>query len=262
MNTPSRSLSQRLVLYAVGAGAVAGVASAGHHKKNTIHYSGPVEFSGDTIWFDLMDQSAPSSFPDFGDDFKLTSSCDKRNPAGDKASVKGKSNSNEKSEVAVKPGFFGEPDAIEFHAGQTIGPQDFFVFGFMDGYFYNSNTENTYFVGEWQVGDRGFLGLRITIDCKTYYGWADVTLNTLNCEDGPVFTLHSYAINTEPNESIAAGEKKPKQKHLHLAGPTCTPTPTATPTPTPTAPVPATGSAIGLLIAGAAGIASLKQRRQ
>ncbi|MEY2546326.1 MAG: hypothetical protein QOG48_1443 [Verrucomicrobiota bacterium] len=262
MNTPSRNLSQRLVLYALGAGAVVGVASAGngHKKKNTIHYSGPVEFSGDTIWFDLMDQTSPTSYPYYGDDFELFSRC-KSGQNGFKkgAFVKGKNNSFEKSKIAVTEGKFHEPDAIEFHAGDTIGTQDFWFYGFMDSYAYNANSENFYHFGQWQVGDRGFLGLKIIIDCKSYFGWADVTLNTLDCEGGPVFTLHSYAINTEPNESIAAGEKKAKSKHLHLAAPTCTPTPTPTPTPSP---ITGAGAAMSLLIMGAAGIGSLKQRRQ
>src|SRR5581483_5475400 len=61
VKTPSRNLSQRLVLSALSAGAVAGVATAGAgHKnknKNKIHYSGPEEFRSDDIWFDLMDQT-------------------------------------------------------------------------------------------------------------------------------------------------------------------------------------------------------------
>ncbi len=203
-----------------------------------------------------MDQTPPSSSPDLGDDFKIASICD-AGPNVKGAAVKGKYNSYEKAKVAVAPGkCSNEPDAILFHAGDTIGPQTFWFYGSMDSEFYNSNTEYNYNCGQWRPGDRGFLGFKIIIDCNAYFGWADVTWNTDSCFDGPNFTLHSYAINTEPNESIAAGEKKTKQKHLHVGKPTCTPTPSTTPPPS------GAGSAIGLLIAGAAGIASLKQRRQ
>jgi hypothetical protein len=260
VKTPSRNLSQRLVLYALSAGAVVGIASTGSAKKKKaekeIHYSGPEEFSADDIWFDLMDHTPPSATPMEGDDFKLFTVCD--GPSNFKgAGVKGKANNYEKSKIAVHPGKIGEPDAIMFHGGETIGPQNFFFIGAMDLQYYNSNTEYTYHFGDWRAGDRGFLGLKIIINCQAYYGWADVTYNTPDCiRPRSSFTLHSYAFNSEPNESIAAGEKKAKKVHLHLPAPTCTPTPSPTPPPA------STTSAIGLLIAGAAGIASLKQRRQ
>ena len=263
--TPSRNLSQRLVLYALSAGAVAGVASVGAKNKKEekeIKSSGPVEYSGDDFWFDLQNEVDPTPYLYFGDDFKLFSGCNFGKFGFEKhAGIKGKNNGpDEKSKIAVGEGKFGVPEAIQFHAGDSIGTQTFFFFGLMDAYGYNANTENFYAFGRWQPGDRGFLGLKLIIDCdKAYYGWADVTLNTLDCEGGPVFTLHRYAYNTEPNENIYAGQTKHKKKMLHLPAPTCTPTPTATPTPT----IPGnTGSAIGLLIAGAAGIASLKERRR
>ena len=254
MKTSSRNLSQRLVLYGVGAGAVTiAAAAAGKHlkSKNKIIYSGPEEFSGDTIFFDLQNVTPPSSSFMSNDDFKLKSNCGKKGTA----KIKGKGeytpqiatygprvSANASGPRAV---MINRQYAIEFHAGDTIGGQNFYGTAYLD---YDGD-------GPWQPGDRGFLGLKITIDCQDYYGWADVTLNTLNCEDGPIFTLHSYAINTEPDESIAAGEKKTKMTHLHLAPTMCTPT------PTPTPPVPSAGAMISLLIAGASGVTSLKKSK-
>jgi hypothetical protein len=222
--------------------ANAGASKKKNKHKDEIHYSGPVEFSADDIFFDLQDVVEPSEELLIGDDFKLKGQC--RNG---EAKVKGKG----PYDPQIAAFFDGtETYAHELHAGETIGPQNFFHSALLQDYGVIIGA------AEWHVGDRGFLGLRITIGCDDYYGWADVTLNTLNCDDGPIFTLHSYAINKEPFESIAAGEKKEKKTHLHLPASHCSATPTATPTPVQSA-----NGAIALLIAGAAGVETLKKRR-
>ena len=249
MKLPSRNLSQRLVLYSLGAGAVSvGVAYAGKHKPNHIVYSGPLEFSDNTIHFDLQNMTPPSSSFNPGDDFKMKSDCSKS-----KAKIKGEGNYNPKIGANIR---YSRPYAFKFSKNAVIGTQDFYGVAYFNDVYNGPSDGFGNDAGDWHPGDRGFLALRITIDCNNYFGWADVTLNNLDC-DGPVFTLHSYAYNIEPNESIMAGETKEKKKHLILPQPSCTPSPTPTPTPTPTSSV----AAIALLIAGASGVTSLKQRR-
>jgi hypothetical protein len=263
---PSRNLSQRLVLYGLGAGAVtAGVAYAGKHKPNNhISYSGPLEFSDNTIHFDLQNMTPPSTSFNSGDDFKMKSDC-----SNSKAKIKGEGNYNPEIGASIR---YSRPYAFKFSQNAVIGTQNFYSTAYFNDLgagptvsSINGASGSGNDAGDWQPGDRGFLALRITIDCNNYFGWADVTLNNLDC-DGPVFTLHSYALNTEPNETIKAGEIKEKKKHLMLAAPTCTPTPSPTPTPTPTptpslgSPVGASVAAISLLLAGASGVTTLKRR--
>jgi hypothetical protein len=251
MQRPSRNLSQRLVLYGLGAGAV-GSTALGAKPPNHIVYSGPVEFSGNTIHFDLQNFTPPSSSFMPGDDFKMKSDCSK-------SKAKIKFDGPYRPQVAALY-LNSRPYAMKFQSGQQLGTQDFYSVGYFN---YLGGGGNG--AGDWHAGDRGFLALRITIDCKSYYGWADVTLNRLNCGPGSVFTLHSYAINTEPNESIRAGEQKEKKgrknAHIPLPPPTCTPTPTAT-AAAPTTTNGSAGAAIALLLAGASGVAALKQGRK
>lgn len=252
MKLPSRNLTQRLVLYGLGAGAVtAGVAYGKHKPPNHISYSGPLSFSDDTIHFDLQNMTPPSSSFNSSDDFKMKSDC-----TNSKAKIKGEGNYNPKIGASIRN---SRPYAFKFSQNDLIGTQDFYGTAYFNDIYNGPSDTGGNNAGDWHPGDRGFLALRITIDCNNFYGWADVTLNNLDC-DGPVFTLNGYALNTEPNESIKAGEVKEKKKHLMIPAPTCTPTPSPTPTPTPT-PIPSTGAAIALLVAGASGVTSFKQRR-
>jgi hypothetical protein len=249
---PNRSLSQRLVLYGLGAGAV-GSTALGARPPNHIVYSGPVEFSGNTIYFDLQNFTPPSSSFMSEDDFKMKSNCSKS-----KAKIKFEGANRPQVAASV---LFNRPYALKFQSGQTLGTQDFYSTAY-----FNYLDRNG--AGYWHAGDRGFLALRITINCQSFYGWADVTLNRLNCVGSPaVFTLHSYAINTEPNESIKAGEKKEKtgkrNGHIQLPPPTCSPSPSATVSATtPPTNNGSAGAAIALLLAGASGVAALKQNRK
>jgi hypothetical protein len=244
---PSTSLSQRLVLYGIGAGAVT-AAVAARHPNNHIKYSGPLEFSGNTIHFDLQNVTPPSSSFTSGDDFTMKSDCSQS-----KAKIKGEGNYSPEIGAVLR---YSRPYAFRLQSGQTIGTQQFYSSAYFNDI--DNGDGSGHNAGDWQPGQRGFLALRITVDCNNYYGWADVTLNNLDCNT-PVFTLHAYAINTEPNESIAAGEKKERKRHRSFPAPTCSPTPTPTPTPTP---IPSAGAAIALLIAGASGVTALKKRQK
>ena len=257
MNKNRSNLTQRVVLYGVGASAVtAATVLAGKGKSNHVIYSGPVNFSDNTIHFDLQNLTPPSSSFNSGDDFKMKSDCSKA-----KAKIKGEGK-NSPQIAAAKGGdnaaapsrngsVGGRAYAFKFATNQIIGTQTFYPIAYFN---YDGS-------GNWQPGQRGFLALRIIVDCNAYYGWADVTFNGYGCS-GPAYTLNSYAYNSEPNESIKAGEIKEKGKHMAIPAPSCTPTPSpslaagaVTPTNSGSA-VPA----IALLVAGASGVLALKRR--
>jgi hypothetical protein len=247
MKTSPRNLPQRLVLYGLGAGAVS-VAS----QADAVIKSGSVEFGGDTIHFDLQNMTPPSSSSMANDDFVMKSDC-----AKSKAKIKG--------EGALCPAIgasirYSRPYAYRLSGNEVIGPQSFYSVAYFNDTDAGSPDTFGNDAGDWKAGDRGFLALRIIINGDAFYGWADVTLNNLDC-DGPVFTLHRYALNTDPNETILAGEMRIRnRKHREHIPPPANPcgSPTAS-TPT-SAPSHVPAAAIGLLIAGAAGVTALKKR--
>ena len=225
----SKFLSQRLVLYGVGAGAASLASSA----EATIHYSGPVEFSGNSIYFDLQNTVPPSTSLMVGsDDFHLQSKT--TSMSGGKAGISTYGGAAVMYQTRFTP-MTMSPKAysLKLNAGTTIGASG----SFTQFYSYLQDTYTGPFhsgfnQGDWSPGDRGFLGLRLTVGADTFFGWADVSLNTLT-SPGTVFTLHGYAYEDVAGMSIAAG-----------AG--------AIPEP----------STIALLVAGAAGILALKRRKK
>jgi len=220
VKTPSSSLSQRLVLYGLGAGAASVAAS---HADAAILYSGKLEYSGNNIHFDLQNVVPPSSSFMPQDDFKLASK-----------TSKGKAKLITEGSYGYNPSFVGlmqpnGPYIDRLVAGETIGNSSNFYQGL--GYF-----DGPFNYGEWVPTERGFIGLRLTINGQNYFGWADVTFWNLTGEQ-PVFTLHSYAINLTPNESINAGQTKKRRRHEVV-------------------------SPLVLLLAGASGVTALKRRRK
>jgi hypothetical protein len=228
VKTSPGSLPQRLVIYGLGAGA-ASIASQASQADGAILYSGPVEFSGNTIHFDLQNVVPPSSSFNSPDDFKM-----KSNTSSFVAKITGESVYGYNPQVVAFTQF-GRNYVSKLALNQTIGgASDFYYYG----YFRGSNH-----FGQWSPGERGFIGLRLTINNVDYFGWADVTLNNLNGVGLPVFTLHGYAFKQEPNESILAGQKveggkKKKKGRGEVVAP------------------------ILLLLAGASGIAALKRRKK
>ena len=63
----SRSLGQKLLAYGLGAGA----ASIAGNANADVVYSGTVDFTGNTVYFDLQNTVPPSSTIDANDDFAL-----------------------------------------------------------------------------------------------------------------------------------------------------------------------------------------------
>jgi hypothetical protein len=250
MNTSSRNLSQRLVLYGLGAGAVT-VAS----QAEAVVKSGPVDFSGDTIHFDLQNVTPPSTSSMSNDDFAMKSNCSKS-----KAKIKGEGSLCPAIGAVIR---YSRAYANRLSGNEAIGTQSFYQTAYFNDVNSGSPDTGGNDAGDWHPGDRGFLALRIIINGDAFYGWADVTLNNLDC-DGPVFTLNRYAFNTDPNEIILAGEvkirKNRRKKHDHIPAPSnaCTSV-AANPTP---ASDHVAAAAIGLLIAGAAGVTTLKKRRK
>src|SRR5206468_3482097 len=142
-------------------------------KPNHIIFSGPQEFSGNTIHFDLQNFTPPSSSFTSGDDFKMKSNCSKG-----KAKIKGEGpyspqiGATASGTGAGNGSMGGRPYAFRFSANQVIGNQSFYPIAYFS---YDGD-------GAWAPGQRGFLALRIIIDCNAYYGWADVTLNNVDCD--------------------------------------------------------------------------------
>jgi len=82
---------------------------------------------------------------------------------------------------------------------------------------------------DWSKGDRGYLGLRLNLGGNIHNGWADVSINPI-AGDSFTHTLYGYAYEDTPDAEILAG---------------------AVPEP----------SMATLLVAGAAGVGSLRRRR-
>lgn len=217
-----RTLSQKLAVYGLGVGA-ASLATSGNAD---IVYSGPVEFSGNTIIYDLQNIAPPATVSDgVNHDFQLS-----------KFKVKASSSDDNTNTTSTGYTDFvtrnSSSYAIQHFAGDVIGSSGNF----------GSNTllQNAYpggifpagaNAGDWNPGERGFLGLKLIVGTDTFFGWADVTLNNLDGSGSGAFTLHSYAYDNTPGTAITAG---------------------VIPEP----------STIALLAAGAAGVMALKRRKK
>ncbi len=120
--------------------------------------------------------------------------------------------------------FNGNADRL--NAGETIGPATLFSEPGQNRQLYDEGAPANF---DWNVGSRGFLGLRIQLTGVEHYGWADVSINRVGT-DSFNHTLFAYAYEDAPGQAILAG---------------------AVPEP----------STAALLVAGAAGVASLRRRR-
>jgi hypothetical protein len=219
----SRSFPQKLALYGLGIGA----ASLASSVDADIVYSGPVEFTANSIFYDLENVVPPSSTADAtNDDFQLSLS-------KAKASNFDGPSANTANTDSVMRGTFGLQYAIKHSAGDTIGSGGSFFSGpfLQNDYSSGGVVPPGQDLGDWHPGDRGFLGLQLVVGTDTFFGWADVTLNNLDGSGAGAFTLHGYAYDNTAGTSIQAG---------------------AVPEP----------SSIALLAAGAAGVLALKRRRQ
>jgi hypothetical protein len=97
---------------------------------------------------------------------------------------------------------FGNGSASALRAGVPIGPQGRFShFGIMaktgaiSGYDFST--------GKWLNVQNRYLGLQFSINGKTHYGWARLTVTLTG---GIVGTLTGYAYETVPNKRIVAGQ--------------------------------------------------------
>lgn len=219
----SRSLPQKLALYGLGVGAASLASSA----QADIVYSGSVEFSGNTIFYDLENVAPPSATPDATNhDFELNLFKAKASNLDASSTTTGNTDS------AVR-GMYNFQYAIKHSAGDTIGSGGSFFTGpfLQNDYGTGGIVPPGEDLGDWHPGDRGFLGLQLIVGSDTFFGWADVTLNNLDGTGAGAFTLHGYAYDNIAGTPIEAG---------------------AVPEP----------SSIALLAAGAAGVLALKRRRK
>lgn len=218
----SPSFGQKLVNYGLAAGAASLATSA----KADIQYSGPLNFSGNTIYFDLQNTVPPSMTPDPAThDFILSANSTKM-----KASVGSYGTSAGMVVGETRGAAFPRPYALQLNAGTTIGSgSGFATYGFFNNNYAGGTLPAGEGLGDWTFGERGFVGMSIQINAQTVYGWADVQFNNYDGSGVGSFTLFGYAYE-DNGMSIAAG---------------------AVPEP----------STFALLAAGAAGVAFLKRRK-
>jgi hypothetical protein len=97
---------------------------------------------------------------------------------------------------------FGNGSASALHFGAPIGPKGVFSgFGLIEKWGFNSNS--SYSTGNWANVQNRYLGFQFSINGKTHYGWARLTV-TVN--HGIIGTLTGYAYETIPNKRILAGQ--------------------------------------------------------
>jgi hypothetical protein len=215
-----KNLGQKLVLYGIGASA----ASVANPASADIVWSGPVEFTGNTIFYDMENVAPPSATADPANhDFELSLFLGKA-----------KSFDGPSSETGDTEGETRGPNnliyAFRLTAGDTIGSGgNFYASAYLQNQYPGSPPGLN--LGDWNPGNRGFLGLSLTVGSDTFFGWADVTLNNLGGPNNDGFTLHSYAYENVAGTSIEAG---------------------AIPEP----------STIALLVTGALGVLALKRRQK
>lgn len=219
----SPALTGRLAIYGLSAGAV----SLATEAQADIVYSGPLSLSGNSIYFDLENVVPPSnSLSNPQHDFHLSIKTSKS-----KASIQSYGLNISGGALSATRGPYLNSYALRLTGGETIGSG-----GSFNSYAFFNNTYGGGFfppgfgLGDWSPGDRGFVGLRLTISGMDRFGWADVMFNNYNGSGSGAFTLFGYAYEND-GSPIAAG---------------------AIPEP----------SSIALLITGAAGVAALKKRRK
>jgi hypothetical protein len=224
VNEKKAGLGKRLARYGVGVGAVSLAASAQAH----IHYSGPLEVTGNPMVLDLRNLSANAG-TNAGADFQLQADTAKLK-AGMIPQTAGAGAAIVLRQGQITP---ATQYVLRLSSGTTIGSSLTFSAQNNYSYFNNYYPGGGPFgsgakAGDWKPGDRGFIGLTILIGATTVYGWADITLNNLDGVNTGVYTVHSMAYE-DSGASILAGQ-----------------------IPEP--------SAIALLIAGAVGVLALKRR--
>ncbi|MEM1228034.1 MAG: PEP-CTERM sorting domain-containing protein [Planctomycetota bacterium] len=94
--------------------------------------------------------------------------------------------------------------------GTTIGRNTPFT---NDSFAYDNSVSDPF---KWEPGDSGFVGLQLSINGQTHYGWAGLDLgSTIGSQ-----TLTSFAYETDPNTPILAGAVTavPEPSSLALTG--------------------------------------------
>ncbi len=70
---------------------------------------------------------------------------------------------------------------------------------------YSGTTTSTYSSGAWNNKGLRFIGLKVQAGANTYYGWARVSVE----KDYKSITIHDYAYNSVPGDTLLAGQKWP-----------------------------------------------------
>jgi hypothetical protein len=99
-------------------------------------------------------------------------------------------------------GFFARALSI----GQRVGPGDNFGSGYVQMDRCKSTRTSFYAYGSWFNTRNGYLALAFSIDGRTHYGWARVSLIEAKRPCRQTVVLISYAYETEPDRPILTGK--------------------------------------------------------
>lgn len=225
-STPGRSLpDKRLSLYKVAAGAaLAAGASTAEANLVTLDLSSVSPANRSTgeigsLWFDVNATTAAAAVSTTGTfagaDFRIFTG-NFGGPSGYFASISGLTPNNEIAGFRVE-GF----KATTFSSSNFVGPTT--------ESFGNHATIASKF-GGLNPGESGYLGLKFEIGSDIHYGWANITLGTV---DYPSVTLNALGYETNPDTAA------------HVEGATGSS-------------VPDQGSTLALLAIGAAGLTAFR----
>ncbi len=165
-------------------------------------YTNPVDATvttnGTTIWFDVDGNAGGSPVRTSyfaGSDFGIYLKSSGSNPYA-------LANSNNR--------FFTQTaglgaTAVRYAAGAFINGS---AVANLDGFIHNGTN-----AGDWDLGDTGFLGLRLSVGGVSHFGWAQITYGS----DGSL-TLHDFAYELSPNTPIQAGAVPEPAASAALAG--------------------------------------------
>jgi hypothetical protein len=193
--TLSNSAYRQLNLYALAASAAgygvlvsppAADASIVYTPTNIVLHEGslPIDLNNDgVVDFVLLDQFRRK---DNSNAFKLYA-----NPVQKGNGVEGKS--------------FRSVQTVNY--GSPIGSQNAFAGRFMASFCTFNRTSTICLGGNWLTVSDRYLGLKFTIDGKTHFGWARLSVSYYLAA-GITATLTGYAYETIPGKAIPAGATK------------------------------------------------------
>lgn len=97
------------------------------------------------------------------------------------------------------PPYSSYPYAQVLLSGALIGGSS--TFSYQD--ILATNSDGYSYWGDWRGVSNAFLGLKLTVNFNTYYGWARLSIDSV-CDE---LIVSDYAVDTVINQAIIAGDK-------------------------------------------------------